>query len=88
MKLVTCREYTEFAVYQTKKIANYKVPPVFKEHMSYEAWKKELAIFVIECLLNVYQTKKIANYKVPPVFKEHMSYEAWKKELAIFVIEC
>ena len=26
-------------------MANYKAPPVFKEDMSYEAWKKELAIW-------------------------------------------
>ena len=36
MKLITCHEYTEFVVYQTKKMANYK---------SYEAWKEELAIW-------------------------------------------
>ena len=45
MKLITCCEYIEFVVYQTKKMANYKAPPVFKENMSYEAWKKELAIW-------------------------------------------
>ena len=44
MKLITCREYTEFVVYQTKKVANYKAPPVFKEDMPDEDWKKELAI--------------------------------------------
>ena len=26
-------------------MSNYKAPPVFKEDMSYEAWKKELAIW-------------------------------------------
>ena len=45
MKLITRCEYTEFVVYQTKKMSNYKAPPVFKEDMSYEAWKKELAIW-------------------------------------------
>ena len=34
-----------FVVYQTKKMANYKAPSVFKEDMSYEAWEKELAIW-------------------------------------------
>ena len=28
-------------------MANYKAPPLFKEDMSYEAWKKELAIWTI-----------------------------------------
>ena len=45
MKLITCHKYTEFVVYQTKKMSNYKAPPVFKKDMSYEAWKKELAIW-------------------------------------------
>ena len=45
VKLITCHELTEFVVYQTKKMANYKAPPVFKEDMSCEALKKELAIW-------------------------------------------
>ena len=30
VKLITCHEYTEFVVYQTKKMSNYKDPLCLK----------------------------------------------------------